>query len=169
MILYLDENGCATTRDRAVFTLFGVPEWVGKDIAEYGTKYCCWFKRIDKRTRLGTYECSGMMGVRNFTVETYMCRTASGRDFVLNVDDISSAELPLVCMRRYSGRYSRYDVFNRWYGHMLNIVKSSKCKNHCVIDEDGRIVVFGDDLYKVVDSWATLMRKKSISVISVLV
>ena len=66
MILYLDRNWCVTARDEAVRVLFGVPDWVGEDIREYGTQYCC--KRIygGKGDRLGLIRCEGMRGARNF-------------------------------------------------------------------------------------------------------
>jgi hypothetical protein len=55
------------------------------------------------------------------------------------------------------------------YGRMLDIAKRAKCRGYCVLDEAGRVVVFGDDLFSVVDNWAWLMRIRSITMWSVLV
>jgi hypothetical protein len=169
MILFLDENGCTTTRDKAVLTLFGVPDWVAEDIREYGTRYCCSFQRFAKGIKLGTYRCEGMRGARNFTVETYPCIDANGRDFALNIDDINNIRLPLVCMRRYVGGSVHYKTLIRNYQHMFNIAKRAVCEGYCVLDEAGKIVVFGSDLFSVVDSWAMLMRRRDITMLSVLV
>jgi len=169
MILYLDEAGCTTTRDKAVSVLFGVPEWVGNDIMEYGTKYCCEIMRPGRGKRLGIYRCEGMRGARNFTVDTYLCIDYFGRDFVLNEGNILDVRLPLVCMGRRVGGYLDSDALLRNYRYMLDVAKKANCKGHCVLDEAGRVVVFGDDLFNVVDNWAMLMRNKSITLFSVLV
>jgi len=168
MILYLDREGCTTTRDKAVFVLFGVSDWVGEDIREYGTRYCCRRVLYGKRD-WGIFRCEGMRGARNFTVETYMCIDGQGKEFVLNRDDVVTAVGPLVCMRRDVGGKFKYDVLVNNYERMLDIAKRVKCKGYCVLDESGRMVVFGDDLYSVVDSWVKLMRNRSITLLSVLV
>ena len=169
MILFLDKDWCVTTRDKAVYTVFGVPDWVAEDIREYGTKYCC--NRVVSGTseKYGSIRCEGMRGARNFSVETYPCLDGQGREFVLNRDDVVSAVGPLVCMRREVGRKLNYNELIRGYSYMMNIAKKAKCKGYCVLDENGKVVVFGDDLFNVVDSWATLMRNKSITLLSVLV
>jgi len=169
MILYLDKDGCVTTRDKAVVVLFGVPGWVAEDIREYGTKYCCYRVFSGTREEWGGIRCEGMRGARNFHVETYPCLDGQGKEFVLNRDDVVSAVGPLVCIRRGVGRKLNYDELIKGYSYMMNIAKKAKCKGYCVLDENGKVVVFGDDLFNVVDSWATLMRNKSITLLSVLV
>jgi hypothetical protein len=169
MILFLDKNWCTATRDKAVLTLFGVPEWVAEDIREYGTKYCCSYQRFGKGIKLGTYRCEGMGGARNFTVETYPCIDANGKDFILNIDDISGVKLPLVCLRRYVGGSIHYDILVRNYRYMLDVARKAKCREYCVLDEGGRVIVFGSDLLRVVDNWALLMRNRNITMLSVLV
>jgi hypothetical protein len=169
MILYLDKDWCVTTRDKAVYVLFGVPDWVAEDIKEYGTQYCC--KRIFGGTsvRWGVIRCEGMRGMRNFSMETYPCLDSQGKEFVLNMDDVVGAVGPLVCMRRHVGGHLRYDELVKNYRYMLDIAKRAKCRGYCVLDERGRVVVFGNDLYAVVDNWAKLMRSRSITLLSVLV
>ena len=51
---------------------------------------------------------------------------------------------------------------------MLRIAEKAKCRN-CVVDEYGRVVVFGGDLFEVVDRWVVLMKRKAVTPISVLV
>ena len=169
MILYLDKDGCVTTRDKAVVVLFGVPGWVAEDIREYGTKYCCYRVFSGTREEWGGIRCEGMRGARNFGVETYPCIDFHGREFVLNIGNIFDARLPLVCVRRRIGGSLDYNILVRNYRYMLDIARKAKCRGYCVFDEAGRMVVFGDDLLKVVDSWAMLMRNKSITLLSVLV
>ena len=171
MILYLDKDWCATTRDEAVRVLFGVPDWVTRDVEEYGTKYCC--KRLygGRGVELGLIRCEGMRGARNFVVETYPCLDYQGRDFTLNLDDILGAMVPLVCVRRNVGGGVNRDALVRNYRYMLDVVREvgGRCRGYCVFDEAGRLAVFGGDLYEVVDSWVKLMRSKSITLLSVLV
>jgi hypothetical protein len=169
MILFLDRDGCVVSRDKAVSTLFGVPDWVGEDIREYGTKYCC--RRVFSGTRkeLGIIRCEGMGGARNFSVETYPCLDGWGKEFVFNVGNILDAKLPLVCMRRRVGGTIDYHILVRNYRYMLDIARGARCRGYCVLDEGGKVVVFGDDLFNVVDSWAVLMRNKAITLLSVLV
>jgi hypothetical protein len=169
MILYLDRDGCVAASDKAVSVLFGVPDWVGEDIREYGTKYCC--SRIFSKggERYGIIRCEGMGGARNFTVETYPCIDFHGRDFVLNVGNIFDAKLPLVCLRRRVGGSIDYHILVRNYRYMLDVARGARCRGYCVLDEGGRVVVFGDDLLKVVDSWALLMRNRAVTLLSVLV
>jgi len=169
MILYLDKEGCVTTRDKAVSMIFGVPDWVSSDIAEYGTKYCCYRVFGGTRERWGSIRCEGMRGARNFSVETYPCLDGQGREFVLNRDDVVSAVGPLVCMRRGVGRKLNYNELINGYRRMMDIARKAKCRGYCVFDEAGRMVVFGSDLFSVVDSWAMLMRNRSITLLSVLV
>jgi len=168
MYLFLDKDLCMTDRDKAVFTLFGVPDWVGEDIREYGTRYCCSRVFSGKRD-WGIFRCEGMRGARNFTVETYICIDGQGKEFVLNRDDVVVAVGPLVCARREFGGKINYDALINNYGRMLDVAKRVKCKGYCVLDESGRVVVFGSDLYSVVDSWVKLMRNRSITLLSVLV
>jgi hypothetical protein len=168
MLLYLDKEGCTTTRDKAVSMLFGVPDWVAEDIREYNTRYCC-SRVLRGRRDWGIIRCEGMRGARNFTVETYLCLDGQGKEFVLNRDDVTTAVGPLVCARREFGGKINYNALINNYRHMLDVAKRAKCKGYCVLDEDGRVVVFGDDLYSVVDSWVMLMRNRSITMLSVLV
>jgi hypothetical protein len=171
MILYLDKDWCITDRDKAVRVLFGVPDWVGEDIKEYGTKYCC--KRVYSGTsvELGIIRCEGMRGARNFVVETYPCLDYHGRDFTLNLGNILDAKLPLVCIRRGVGGGLNRNALIRNYRYMLDVVREvvRTCRGYCVFDEAGRVVAFGGDLYEVVDSWVKLMRSKNITLLSVLV
>ncbi len=172
MILYLDKDGCTTTRDKAVSVLFGVSDWVDEDIREYGTRYCC--QRIYSGTsiRWGIIRCEGMRGMRNFVVETYPCIDFHGRDFTLNMGNILDAKLPLVCIRRRIGGQLDYNALVRNYRYMLDIARGDvarRCKGYCVLDETGKVVVFGSDLFEVVDSWVKLMRSRSITLLSVLV
>jgi hypothetical protein len=94
----LDKNGCVTARDKAVRVLFGAPDWVAEDIREYGTRYCCSY--VYSAAKWGVIRCEGMGGARNFTVDTYLCFDANGREFVLNRDDIANVVRPLVCMAK---------------------------------------------------------------------
>lgn len=172
MILFLDKDWCTTTRDKAVHILFGVPDWVAEDIQTYGTRYCC--KRVysGRGVELGLIRCEGMRGARNFTVETYPCIDYRGTNFVLNLGNIFDVRLPLVCLRRYVGRWIDRDALTRNYHNMLDVAekvaRTSRCRGYCVFDENGRVVVFGSDLLEVVDNWVKLMRRKDITLLSVL-
>jgi hypothetical protein len=166
MILYLDERMCVTTRDKAVHVLFGVPDWVAGDIMEYGTRYCCGYVYERGNVKWNIIRCEGMGGARNFTVDTYLCFDARGREFVLNRDDVANIVRPLVCMaRRLSTRLS----IETNYRYMLNIAEKVRCRGYCVVDEEGEVVVFGDDLFDVLDAWVKLMRSRNITTWSVLV
>jgi len=170
MILFLDKDWCVTTRDKAVDMLFGVPEWVAEDIREYGTKYCCSYEWGAASTYgwgvVSFVRCEGMRGARGFTVDAFACIDGEGRPFVLNRDSIVGRRRPFVCIRKYGTlRYS--DLADR-YGNMLKIAEKVKCRN-CVVDEYGRVVVFGDDMFEVVDRWVMLMKRKAVTPISVLV
>ncbi|MFZ8857898.1 MAG: hypothetical protein ACO2O1_06625 [Candidatus Caldarchaeales archaeon] len=171
MILYLDKDWCTTTKDKAVHTLFGISDWVAEDIREYGTQYCC--KRLygGRGVELGLIRCEGMRGARNFVVETYPCLDYYGKNFTLNLDDILGAVIPLVCVRRSVGGKLDRDALVRNYRYMLDVAREvgRTCRGYCVFDEAGRLVVFGGDIYEVVDSWVRLMRSKSITLLSVLV
>jgi len=171
MYLFLDEKGCVT-KDKAVSILFGVPDWVAEDIREYGTKYCCYTERgvkVGKWGAVGHVNCVGMGGARSFVVDMFPCIDGDGRAFVLNRDSIFGARLPLVCLRRSpEGRFDYWMLENR-YWDLVEIAKKAKCSGYCVLDWYGSVVVFGSDLYSVVDSWVKLMRYKNISVVSVLV
>ena len=173
MILYLDKDWCVTTRDKAVDVLFGVPDWVSGDIAEYGTKYCCRFSGVGGRTArwgvVGHVRCEGMEGARSFAVDMFPCIDGEGRAFVLNRDGISGVKLPLVCLRRSPRGGLQYDVLVGRYSDLVKIAKRAKCSGYCVLDEYGFVAVFGPDLFAVVDSWVKLLRSKTISLVSVLV
>jgi hypothetical protein len=166
MILYLDERGCVTDMSNAKRVLFGVPDWVFMDIREYGTRYCCRYIYEAERVKWGGLMCEGMGGARVFTVDTFWCIDGRGRGFVLNRDDVAGIVKPLVCVRQ---RLKTTSTVEANYRYMLNIAKKIKCRGHCVVDERGEVVVFGSDLLTVLDSWATLMRRRDITMWSVLV
>ena len=173
MILYLDEKGCVTARDKAVSVLFGVPDWVVEDIREYGTRYCC--SRVGKGEKaekwgvVGHVDCVGMGGARGFSVDAFPCIDGSGRPFVLNRDDMRVVKLPLVCLRRSpQGRFDYWVLEGRYRG-LVEVAERARCSGYCVLDWYGSVVVFGGDLFDVVDNWVKLMRRKAISMVSVLV
>jgi len=173
MILFLDEDGCITTRDKAVNVLFGVPDWVAEDIREYGTRYCCGFGRVGERTSgwgiVSLVRCEGMGGARSFFVDEFPCMDGLGRGFVLNRDSMFNVRLPLVCLRKTKGGGFRYEVLMDRYRNLVEIARRARCSGHCVLDEYGSVAVFGSDLFSVVDGWVKLMRGKTISLVSVLV
>ncbi len=168
MILFLDKDWCVTTRDKAVDVLFGVPDWILDDIREYGTRYCCSYEwRASVAYGWGVVSfvrCSGMGGAREFSVSAFPCIDGERKRFVLNRDSILSRRRPFVCARKHD----RYDVLVDRYDYMVKIAERARCRN-CVVDEYGRVVVFGGDLFEVVDKWVLLMRRKVITPISVLV
>ena len=173
MILYLDEKGCVVAKDKAVYVLFGVPDWVDEDIREYGTRYCCYHTGIGERVKkwgaVGHVNCVGMGGARSFSTDAFPCIDGSGRAFVLNRDNVRVVKLPLVCIRRDPGGRFEYRVLEDRYWNLVEIAKRARCSGHCVLDMYGSVVVFGSDLYTVVDSWVKLMRSKIVSMVSVLV
>ena len=173
MILYLDREGCVTTRDRAASVVFGVPDWVVEDMREYGTRYCCGFSGVGGRTArwgvVGYVRCEGMGGARGFTVDTFPCIDGDGRAFVLNRDNISGVKLPLVCLRRNPRGGLPYEILVDRYRGLVEIARRARCSGYCVFDEYGSVAVFGPDLFTVVDSWVKLLRSKTISLVSVLV
>jgi len=173
MYLFLDDRGCVTTRDKAVKVVFGLPDWVAEDIAEYGTKYCCGYggsgSRTDKWGYVGYVRCEGMGGTRSFSVDAFPCIDGDRRAFVLNRDSIFNVKLPLVCLRRNPGGRFNYDLILDRYNDLIEIAKKSRCRGHCVLDVYGSVVAFGDDVFDVVDEWVKLMRSKIVSEVSVLV
>jgi hypothetical protein len=171
MYLFLDKDWCVAARDRAVDVLFGVPDWVKSDIEEYGTRYCCSYEwRAAKVYGWGVVSfvrCSGMRGAREFSVDAFPCIDGEGKYFVLNRDSIIRRKRPFVCARKHGLKF-RYDLLLDRYSDMVKIAERARCRN-CVLDEYGRVVVFGGDLYEVVDGWVVLMKRKVITPISVLV
>jgi hypothetical protein len=145
--------------------LFGVPDWVSGDIREYGTKYCCYYVYDAARVKWGRWRCEGMGGARNFIVDMFLCIDGRGREFVLNRDNVANIVRPLVCMARHVDAY----LIEANYRRMLNIAKKVRCRGYCVVDERGEVVVLGGDLLTVLDSWATLMRRRDITTWSVLI
>ena len=171
MILYLDKDWCVTTRDKAVDVLFGVPDWVADDVREYGTKYCCSYEwRAAKTYGWGVVSfvrCSGMGGARVFSVSVFPCIDGDRGRFVLNRDSIIGRRRPFVCARKHDVAF-KYDVLVDRYGDAVRVAERARCSN-CVVDEYGRVVVFGSDLYDVIDRWVVLMKRKAVTPISVLV
>jgi hypothetical protein len=158
-------------RDRAVDVLFGVPDWVAEDMREYGTRYCCSYEwRAAKAYGWGVVsfvKCSGMGGAREFSVSVFPCIDGERRRFVLNRDRIVGRRKPIVCARKHDIAF-RYDVLVDRYDDVVKVAERAGCRN-CVVDEYGRVVVFGGDLYEVVDQWVLLMRRKVITPLSALV
>ena len=160
-----------TTRDRAVDVLFGVPDWILDDIKEYGTRYCCSYEwRAAKAYGWGVVSfvrCSGMGGAREFSVDAFPCVDGERKLFVLNRDSIIGRRRPFVCARKHGLKF-QYDVLVDRYGDMVKVAEKAGCRN-CVVDEYGRVVVFGGDLFDVIDRWVVMMKRKMITPISVLV
>jgi hypothetical protein len=171
MILYLDKNWCVVAGDRGVDMLFGAPDWVAEDIREYGTRYCCSYEwKAAKAYGWGVVsfvKCSGMGGARGFSVDAFPCIDGERRRFVLNRDSIVGRRRPFVCARKHGLKFE-YNVLVDRYSDVVRVAEKVGCRN-CVVDEYGRIVVFGGDLYNVIDSWVLLMKRKIITPISVLV
>jgi hypothetical protein len=171
MYLFLDKDWCVTDRDKAVDVLFGAPDWILDDIREYGTKYCCsyeWRAAVAYGWGVVSFvKCRGMGGAREFSVDAYPCIDGERKKFVLNRDSIVGRKRPLVCARRYISQF-KYNVLIDRYDDMVRIAEKAKCRN-CVVDEYGRVVVFGSDLLDVVDRWVLLMRRKAITPVSALV
>jgi len=173
MYLFLDEKGCVADKDKAVSVLFGVPDWVAEDIREYRTRYCCYHTGIGERVKkwgaVGHVNCVGMGGARSFAVDAFPCIDGGGRAFVLNRDNVRVVKLPLVCVRRDPGGRFDYRELEDRYWNLVEIARRTRCSGHCVLDWYGSVVVFGSDLYDVIDSWVKLMRRKIVSMVSVLV
>jgi hypothetical protein len=173
MYLFLDEKGCVTTRDKAVEVVYGLPDWVEEDIREYGTRYCCKLYRKGGETGrwgvLWIIRCEGMGGARIVYTEMFPCIDGDGKEFVINRDNISIAKLPLVCLRRDPHGNFEYKKLIDRYQYMLEVAKKARCSGYCVLDWYGSVVVFGSDLHSVIDNWVKLMKRKTISVVSVLV
>jgi hypothetical protein len=173
MFLFLDSNGCVTSRDNAVNVVFGVPDWIVEDIKEYGTKYCCRYGGPGPRTGewdyVGYVRCEGMGGARSFSIDAFPCIDGDGRAFVLNRDSIFGVKLPLVCVRRSRKGRLMYEALVDRYRNLIEIAKRIKCNGHCVLDEYGSVAVVGSDLFNVIDNWVKSMKSKAISLVSVLV
>jgi hypothetical protein len=171
MILYLDKDWCVTTRDKAVDVLFGVPDWVAEDIKEYQTRYCCsyeWRAAVAYGWGVVSFvRCSGMGGAREFSVDAFPCVDGDRRAFVLNRDSVIGRRRPFVCSRKHGLKFRYVDLVDK-YGDMVKVAERARCRS-CVVDEYGRVVVFGSDLFEVIDKWVVLMRRKVVTPISVLV
>jgi hypothetical protein len=165
--IFINGEGCMAPRERAVDVIFGLPEWVVEDIRS-GVKYCCSRVRAGAAGRfgpMGRVRCVAMRGARVVEADMHPCIDGTGRAFVINRDrglDIERMR-PLVCLGRGRRWKYEYDKLERRYGEMLEIARRARavCRKYCVVDEYGYVVVFGDDIYEVVDGLAKLLSRQA--------